>query len=59
MKRLSPHLVHRFSLGALIMAWLAPGSGWAQERTYEWSWGMHPMGWMWGAWGIGDRKSVV
>ena len=25
----------------------------AQERVYEWGWGMHPMGWMWGAWGIG------
>ena len=25
----------------------------AQDRPYEWGWGMHPMGWMWGAWGIG------
>jgi putative membrane protein len=24
---------------------------WAQERPYEWGWGMHPM--MWGAWGFG------
>jgi putative membrane protein len=23
----------------------------AQERVYEWSWGMHPM--WWGAWGLG------
>ena len=28
--------------------------GWtllAQDRPWEWGWGMHPM--MWGAWGIG------
>ena len=53
MRRLSRHLVHRAFLGVLITAWLAPGRGWAQERTYEWSSGMHPMGLMWGAWGIG------
>ena len=29
------------------------GAAWAQERVYEWDWGMHPMWWMWGAWGIG------
>jgi putative membrane protein len=28
-----------------------PGLALAQERSYEWAWGMHPM--MWGAWGIG------
>jgi len=53
MRRLSRHLVHGSSLGVLITGWLAPGNGWAQERSYEWSWGMHPMGWMWGAWGVG------
>ena len=25
----------------------------AQERSYEWGWSMHPMGWMGGFWGIG------
>ena len=25
----------------------------AQERTWEWHGGMHPMWWMWSAWGIG------
>lgn len=32
--------------------WLAAGIAWAEERPWEWGWGMHPMGWMWGAWGI-------
>jgi len=32
---------------------LLPSSAVAQERAYEWWWGGHPMGWMWGAWGIG------
>lgn len=38
--------------------WLAltalsiPGLAWAQERPYEWGWGMHPMTWMWGTWGV-------
>lgn len=30
-------------------------AGWlplAQERVYEWSWGMHPMWWMWGVGGV-------
>lgn len=31
----------------------APGSAWAQERGADWGWGMHPMSWMWGAWGLG------
>ncbi len=25
----------------------------AQEPPWERGWGMHPMGWMWGAWGVG------
>lgn len=25
----------------------------AQDRSGDWSWGMHPMSWMWGAWGLG------
>jgi putative membrane protein len=33
--------------------WTMPGVASAQERTYEWGWGMHPMWGVWGAWGIG------
>jgi putative membrane protein len=25
----------------------------AQDRSWDWGMGMHPMSWMWGAWGIG------
>src|SRR5215203_626084 len=32
---------------------LVPGWAMAQERSYEWGSGMHPMGWMCGFWGIG------
>jgi putative membrane protein len=32
---------------------LAPVVAAAQERPYEWGWGMHPMWGVWGAWGIG------
>ena len=32
---------------------MTPASAWAQERGGDWSWGMHPMSWMWGAWGLG------
>ena len=32
------------------MSWFTGGLLLAQERTYEWGWGMHPM---WGVWGIG------
>ena len=39
-------------LGA-ISAWILPAAALAQERAYEWRWEMHPMWWMWGAWGIG------
>lgn len=34
----------------LLAMLLVPGSAWAQERVYEWHWGMHPM---WGVWGLG------
>jgi putative membrane protein len=33
------------------------GASWAQERPYEWGWGMHPM--MWGAWGFGMMLMMV
>ena len=41
------------ALAGLAAAVSAPGSVWAQERGAEWGWGMHPMSWMWGAWGLG------
>ena len=31
---------------------LATGVAWAQERPDSWGWGMHPMTWMWGTWGV-------
>jgi putative membrane protein len=36
-----------------IMTWLSPSLAAAQDRPYEWGWGMHPMWGMWGVWGIG------
>jgi putative membrane protein len=43
MGRLGPWL-------ALLAIPLTPGWALAQERAYEWHWGMHPM---WGVWGLG------
>jgi len=37
--------------------WLFPGWALAQERPYEWGWGMHPM--MWGAWGFGMMLMMI
>jgi hypothetical protein len=34
-----------------IAPWLWPPLA-AQERVYEWGWGMHPMWGVWGAWGV-------
>jgi len=45
--------IWREILFAMFMRWLVPAAAFAQERSYEWGWGMHPMGWMGGAWGIG------
>ena len=33
-----------------LTVWLVPSVVGAQERVYEWGWGMHPM---WGMWGLG------
>lgn len=41
------------ALAGLVAGVSAPGSAWAQERGADWGWGMHPMSWMWGAWGLG------
>lgn len=35
-----------------VTAWLAPVAAWAQERSYDWHGGMHPMWWAWGAGGV-------
>jgi putative membrane protein len=43
--------VHGRWLVGVGPAWLLPGIAGAQERSWDWGWGMHPMGWMWGAWG--------
>jgi len=40
-----------------IVTWAVPGLIWAQDRPYEWGWGMHPM--MWGAWGFGMMFMMV
>ena len=37
---------------SIMTSWFAPAAAWAQERTYEWGWGMHPMWGLWGVWGI-------
>jgi hypothetical protein len=42
------------SMNCLVPAW-----AFAQERSSEWGWGMHPMGWMGGVWGIGMMYDVV
>ena len=39
-------------LGSLAVVLLAPASALAQDRTWEWHWGMHPMMFMWGAGGL-------
>jgi putative membrane protein len=38
--------------GGPIFLLMAPAFASAQERTWEWHWGMHPMWWMWGAGGL-------
>jgi hypothetical protein len=36
-----------------MMSWFTDGLLLAQERAYEWGWGMHSMGGIRGGWGIG------
>ena len=42
-----------------VLSTLWPGAAAAEERVYEWSWSMHPMTWVWGAWGAGMLLMMV
>jgi putative membrane protein len=42
----------RMLMAVLALTMLVPHPGWAQERAYEWGWGMHPMSGLWGIWGM-------
>jgi putative membrane protein len=42
----------RISISSTLTPFLASIAS-AQDRPYEWGWGMHPMGWMGGMWGLG------
>ena len=42
----------RMLRAAVTLTMLGPHPTWAQERAYEWGWGMHPMSGLWGIWGI-------
>jgi putative membrane protein len=39
-------------VGALALTVLVAAPAFAQERTWEWQWGMHPMMFVWGAGGL-------
>jgi putative membrane protein len=39
-------------VGMVMVAVLAPVRALAQDRSWEWQWGMHPMMFMWGAGGL-------
>ena len=42
----------RMLLAVAALTMFVPHPVWAQERVYEWGWGMHPMWGLWGIWGI-------
>ena len=42
----------RMLMAVLALTMPIPHPGWAQERVYEWGWGMHPMSSLWGIWGM-------
>ena len=44
--------IWRGILSGILMNGFVPGWAFAQERSYDWGWGMHPMWWMGGPWGI-------
>jgi putative membrane protein len=41
----------------MVAVWLVPELALAQERSYEWGRGMHPM--WWGAWGFGMMFMMI
>lgn len=45
------------TISVIWAAALIPAAALAQERPYDWGWGMHPM--MWGAWGFGMMLMMV
>jgi putative membrane protein len=45
--------------GTVGAAPLATGVAVAQERAWDWGWGMHPMGGMCGAWGLGMMVTML
>jgi len=51
----------RVTIGVMcaVASALLPAVTWAQERSWGPGWGPHPMGWMWGAWGIGMMLMMV
>lgn len=50
----------RIEMGLVgLLTWVGSGIAWAQERPYEMGWGMHPMTWMWGAWGISAMLAML
>jgi putative membrane protein len=50
------HSVQR-TIFPIVAVWLVPELALAQERSYEWGWGMHPM--WWGAWGFGMMFMMI
>lgn len=43
---------NRITVSSLLTMALIPAPSMAQERPWEWGWGMHPGWWMWGAGGL-------
>lgn len=57
----SPRVARRVvrAVAGLAGGGSSPGAVWAQERGFEWGGGMHPMSWMWGAWGLGMMVTML
>jgi putative membrane protein len=51
----------RIALALAGLVTVAGGSrlAWAQERSPDWTYSMHPMSWMWGAWGVGMMVTML
>jgi uncharacterized membrane protein len=43
---------NRITVSSFLTMALIPAPSMAQERPWEWGWGMHPGWWMWGAGGL-------